>query len=185
MQQALAKMYKKVNCYYLLNVCLISRRYWFRSDSRVGWWQVNGEASRRCHCLRINRRRLRMSCHIARLIADCWRLRFTVDGGTRWDVSLRVEVLSIWVWLRDECWIPARCSRRRVVFHFQVCSVHFIKILTAFVWLWCSTVSHSDLDSAYCSRHLIPMLLSSFDGHPAYSLLLFFCYFSVFKFIAC
>lgn len=90
---------------------MISRRYWFRSNSRVGRWQVNGEASRRCHCLCINWRGFRMSCHIARLIADSWRLRFTIDGGTWWNISLWVEVLSIGVWLRDKCWISTRCTR--------------------------------------------------------------------------
>ncbi len=94
---------------YLLNVCLIPRSYRFRANSRVRWWQVDCETCGWCYSFRINWRRFGVSSHITSFVADGrWRLCFTVNCRSRWNVSLCVEIFSIGIWLCDECWTATR-----------------------------------------------------------------------------
>lgn len=94
--------------HYLLNIRLIPRRYWFRANTRVRRRQVDSEASGRRHCLCINWWSFRMSGHITSFITDCcWRFSFTIDCRSRRNVSLCIEILSIGIWLRNECWTAA------------------------------------------------------------------------------
>lgn len=131
-----------VECYLLIHVVLIPRRYRVSSNARIGTWQVDGEASSGRHCLCVDGAALRVRCGEASLIVGRRRIRFVDCRGSRWNVALRVKVLPI-VWLSDEC---RRATCRTMWKSEKKKHIYLIDLLTlcgAFLAWWGWYLRHS------------------------------------------